>query len=145
MTSPSVSDALSRRPDAAWSTAAWRRGRGKHEAIAIGPDRDRGIVLQKFLPKRIGHRRQGHGRAGVAGIGFLHSIDGKVRMVLMHSWSILCWLSLCDCSCAGRWAPAVTTGFRCTGDMRRVREFYVNLGCRMQNNADSWRSRVGGQ
>ena len=47
---------------------------GKHEAIAIGPDRIIGIEAQKILPERIDHRRQRHRRAGMAGIGLLDGI-----------------------------------------------------------------------
>ena len=46
----------------------------KDEAIAVGPDRIIGIEAQRILPKRVGHRRQRHRRAGMAGIGLLHGI-----------------------------------------------------------------------
>ncbi len=39
---------------------------GKNEAIAVGPDRIIWIEAQKILPKRVGHRRQRHRRAGMA-------------------------------------------------------------------------------
>ena len=46
----------------------------KHEAIAIGPDRIVGVEAQEVLPQRVGHRRQCHRCAGMAGIGLLHGI-----------------------------------------------------------------------
>ena len=48
---------------------------GQHEAVAVRPDRIVGIEAQKILPKRIGHRRQRHRRAGMTGIGLLYGID----------------------------------------------------------------------
>ena len=47
---------------------------GQHEAVAIGPDRIVRIEAQKMLPERVGHRRQRHRRAGMAGIGLLHGV-----------------------------------------------------------------------
>ena len=41
---------------------------GQHEAVAIGPDRIVRIEAQEMLPQRVNHRRQGHRRAGMAGI-----------------------------------------------------------------------------
>ena len=50
---------------------------GKHKAISVRPLRIAGIVPQVALPKHIGYRRQCHGRAGMAAIGFLHGIHGQ--------------------------------------------------------------------
>ena len=50
---------------------------GEHEAVAVGPDGIFGIEAQEVLPHRIGHRRQRHGRAGMAGIGLLHRVHGE--------------------------------------------------------------------
>ena len=47
---------------------------GQHETIAVRPDRIVRIKPQEMLPQRINHRRQGHRRTGVAGIGLLHGI-----------------------------------------------------------------------
>ena len=47
---------------------------GKDEAIAVGPDRVIRIEAQKILPERVGHRRQRHRRAGMAGIGLLYGV-----------------------------------------------------------------------
>ena len=47
---------------------------GEHEAISIGPAWIVGIEAQKALPKRVDHRRQRHGRAGMSGFGLLHGV-----------------------------------------------------------------------
>ena len=49
----------------------------KNEAVAIGPDGVGGIVAQKLLPQNIGDRGQAHGRAGMAGVGLLHAVNGQ--------------------------------------------------------------------
>ena len=47
---------------------------GKHEAVAIGPERLGRIVTQELVEEHIGRRRQGHGRARMAAIGRLHGV-----------------------------------------------------------------------
>src|SRR3982074_1166609 len=47
----------------------------KHEAIAVWPQRNRGVIFQKFMPKRVHDWRQAHGRAGMAGIRLLYGVD----------------------------------------------------------------------
>jgi hypothetical protein len=47
---------------------------GQHEAVAVRPDRIRGIEAQEALPQRVGHRRQRHGRTGMAGFRLLDGI-----------------------------------------------------------------------
>ena len=49
----------------------------QNEAVAVGPRRLFRIVAQELLPQGVGHRRQGHGRAGMTGVGFLHRIHGE--------------------------------------------------------------------
>ena len=47
---------------------------GKHEAVSIGPGWIVGIKTQKALPQRVNHRRQGHWRPRMAGVGLLNGI-----------------------------------------------------------------------
>ena len=46
----------------------------EHEAIAVWPDGIVRIEPQMPLPQRVGDRRQGHGRAGVARVGLLDRV-----------------------------------------------------------------------
>ena len=46
----------------------------QHEAVAIAPFRIVAIEAERILPQRIGHRRQRHRRARVAGFCLLHRI-----------------------------------------------------------------------
>ena len=50
---------------------------GEHEPVAVRPVRMVRIVAQEAPPEGVGHWRQAHRRAGVAGIGLLHRIDGQ--------------------------------------------------------------------
>ena len=44
------------------------------EAVAVGPDRVLRVEAQELLPQAVGHRRHGHRRAGMAGVGRLHGV-----------------------------------------------------------------------
>jgi hypothetical protein len=46
----------------------------QHEAIPPRPERLLRIVGEKLVPDRVSHRGEGHGRAGVAGIGLLNGV-----------------------------------------------------------------------
>ena len=48
---------------------------GENEAIAVRPNRVGRIEAHDAIPERIDERRQCHGRARVARVGLLHSID----------------------------------------------------------------------
>ncbi len=50
---------------------------GQHEAIAIGPGRVGGMVLEKARPQDIGHRRGVERQPRVAAVGLLHHVDGE--------------------------------------------------------------------
>ena len=50
---------------------------GEHEAVAVGPDGVVGIEAEEVLPQAVDHRRQGHRRAGMAGVGRLHGVHGE--------------------------------------------------------------------
>src|SRR3546814_2406982 len=50
---------------------------GEHEAVAVGPQRIGGVVLQESLPQHVGHRRRAERQAGMAAVGLLHHVDGK--------------------------------------------------------------------
>ena|SRR5208283_2535293 len=90
---------------------------GKHEAVAVGPQRIRGIVFQKTLPQRIDNRGQAHGRAGMPGIRLLHGINGErpdgvdaqlIDVLLAHSVSLAdqgmtaTWVQGLDAAPAGK-------------------------------------------
>src|ERR1700722_6997960 len=47
---------------------------GQNEAVAIQPGGIGGVVAQEFLPKTIGHWRQPHRRARMAGVGLLYRV-----------------------------------------------------------------------
>ena len=47
------------------------------EAVAVGPDRVGRIVIQPLLPEAVGHGRQAHRRAGMAGLRLLDRVDRK--------------------------------------------------------------------
>ncbi len=49
----------------------------KHEAVAVGPLRMRGIVAQVFLPEHRGDVGHPHRHAGVAGFRLLDGVDGE--------------------------------------------------------------------
>ena len=51
--------------------------RREHEAVAIDPQWVGWVVAQKILPQCIGDRGHTHRRSGVAGLGFLHGVDGE--------------------------------------------------------------------
>ena len=46
----------------------------EHEAVAIGPLRVRGVVLEMARPQRISHRRGAERQAGMAALGLLHHV-----------------------------------------------------------------------
>ena len=46
----------------------------EHEAVAVGPDRVLRVEAQELLPQAVGHRRHGHRRARVPGVGRLHGV-----------------------------------------------------------------------
>ena len=46
----------------------------QHKAVAVGPVGMFGVVTQEPAPQRIPHRRQAHGRTGVARVGLLHGV-----------------------------------------------------------------------
>ena len=48
---------------------------GEHEAVAVGPDRIRGVEAQEALPEGVGDRGHRHRRARVAGVGLLDRVD----------------------------------------------------------------------
>ncbi len=50
---------------------------GEDEPIAVGPARVGRIVLQVPRPQHVAQGGQGHGRAGVPGVGGLHAVDGQ--------------------------------------------------------------------
>ena len=50
---------------------------GEDEAIAVGPKRVGGIVIQKMLPEGVDDGGEAHRRAGMAGIGLLDGVDGQ--------------------------------------------------------------------
>ena len=50
---------------------------GQHESIAVGPFGVSRIVPQETGPQQVGGRREGHGRAGMAGLRLLDCIHGK--------------------------------------------------------------------
>ena len=54
----------------AWPAERTKRSRLGHSGIG-------GIVAQKIVPQLINDRRQPHGRAGMAGVGLLHGVNGK--------------------------------------------------------------------
>ena len=47
------------------------------EAIAIGPAGIARVVAQELGPQHVGHRRGAHRQTGMAGVGFLHAVDGQ--------------------------------------------------------------------
>ena len=49
----------------------------KHEAVAIGPRRVDGVVLEKLLPQHIGHRRRSKRQAWMPAVGLFHGVDRK--------------------------------------------------------------------
>ena len=49
----------------------------QHKAIAVGPVRAGGMMLEKAIPQHIGHWCGAQRQAGVAGVGFLDHIDGQ--------------------------------------------------------------------
>ena len=50
---------------------------GQHEAIAVGPVRRLGIVVHHLVVEDVGHRRQGHRRAGMSALGRLDGVHGE--------------------------------------------------------------------
>ena len=50
---------------------------GQHKAVPVKPVRVAGIVAQKIPPQYFGNVSHAHGRSGVAGFGFLHSIHAQ--------------------------------------------------------------------
>ena len=49
----------------------------KHEAVAIGPERVRGVVLELLRPQGIGHRRGAERQPRMAAVRLLHHVDGE--------------------------------------------------------------------
>ncbi len=47
----------------------------EHEAIAVGPERIRRMVLEVARPQHVGHRRGAERQPGVAAVGLLHHVD----------------------------------------------------------------------
>ena len=47
---------------------------GQHVPIAVRPERLRRVVAQMLRPQLVGHRRQGHRRAGMAAVGRLDGV-----------------------------------------------------------------------
>ena len=93
---------------------------GKDEAIAVGPDRVIRIEAQKILPERVGHRRQRHRRAGMAGIGLL---DG------VHRQGANCVNALlvdraCRCRTLPAFAELAGSGVLGSGDREDVTAFF---------------------
>ena len=50
---------------------------GEDEAIAVGPDRIIRVEAQVVLPELIGDRCEGHGGAGMPGVGGLNRVHGE--------------------------------------------------------------------
>src|ERR1700716_341190 len=48
----------------------------EHEPVAVHPCGICGVVAKEFLPKAVGHRSQSHGRARMARVRLLNSING---------------------------------------------------------------------
>jgi hypothetical protein len=51
--------------------------RREDEAVAVGPDQVLRVEAQEVLPQAVGHRRHGHRRARVPGVGRLDGIHGQ--------------------------------------------------------------------
>ncbi len=49
----------------------------QYKPIAVGPVGMVRVIAQEPTPQRVPHRRQAHGRTGVAGVGLLHSVHGQ--------------------------------------------------------------------
>jgi hypothetical protein len=49
----------------------------QHEAVAIGPLRVGGVVLEEARPQDVGHGRRVERQAGVAAVGLLHHVHGQ--------------------------------------------------------------------
>ena len=50
---------------------------GQYEAVAVGPVRVGGVVLQVVIPQHLGYVSHPHGRTGVATVGFLYGIHAQ--------------------------------------------------------------------
>ena len=48
---------------------------GQHKPVAVGPQRVSRVVAQVAVPQDFGNFGHAHGRAGVAGLGGLHSVN----------------------------------------------------------------------
>ncbi|MNL27300.1 hypothetical protein D3C87_1488830 [compost metagenome] len=59
---------------------------GQHEAVAVGPVRVRGVMLQVPAPERHGDIRHAHRCTGVTGIGLLDGVHGKHADGVSHQF-----------------------------------------------------------
>ncbi len=50
---------------------------GEHEAVTVGPLGVGRVEAQVAREQRVRHGGGAHGHARVAGLGFLHAVDGK--------------------------------------------------------------------